>query len=341
LTAWGACAAAALLTACTPTSEPTTHTASTPAANTGGDLLVWADAGLQPVLARATAEFEARSQRKVSVQYGDSAQMRQQLQGPAGAAVQVYVGLAVPLADSDVLVVHPGDVQPQQLGIGEAGTKAGPPGGGAKTSGATGTTGASGVGADAASSSSPASWGRAQWLWQDQVCSLSRVPVQPGTVMGQWQRKGVVLAANFAGGRSSASSGASAMPVEPVARVLVTAEGLQPGLRDQLLSKLRQWHGQSSNKDALHAVQHNLAHMAIAPCAQARALNSRHAPSALNSPSEGLTLTQLSPALRIELRYGLAVRSQASDAARQFAQHLQSASTQATAVQWGMTALAP
>lgn len=343
LTAWGACAAAALLTACTPTSEPTTHTASTPAANTGGDLLVWADAGLQPVLARATAEFEARSQRKVSVQYGDSAQMRQQLQGPAGAAVQVYVGLAVPLADSDVLVVHPGDVQPQQLGIGEAGAKAGTPGGGAttsaqapaktggKASGATGTTGASGVGADAAPPSGPASWGRAQWLWQDQVCSLSRVPVQPGTVMGQWQRKGVVLAANFAGGRSAAS-GASAMPVEPVARVLVTAEGLQPGLRDQLLGKLRQWHGQSSNKDALHAVQHNLAHMAIAPCAQARALN---------SPRDGLTLTQLSPALRIELRYGLAVRSQASDAARQFAQHLQSASTQATAVQWGMAALAP
>lgn len=281
-----------LMAACTRTSEPTTPTASTPAANTGGELVVWADAGLKPLMTRAVAEFESRSQRKVAVQYGDSAQLRQQVQGHAGAAVQVYVGLATPLADSDVLVVHPGDVKPQQLGIGEADAKSGGSG-----------------------------WGRAQWLWQDRVCSLSRVPVQPGTVMGQWQRKGVVLAASFAGGN----------PVEPVQRVLVTAEGLQPGLREQLLGKLRQWHGQSTSKDALQAVQGNLAHMAIVPCAQARALGPL---------ADGLQLTTLSPALEVDLRYGMAVRNQASDAARQFAEHLQASGTQAAAAQLGMGVVA-
>ena len=287
--AWlGVLSLGVLMAACTRTSEPTTPTASTPAANTGGDLVVWADAGLKPLLTHTVAEFESRNQRKVAVQYGDSAQLRQQVQGNAGAAVQVYVGLSTPLADSDVLVVHPGDVKPQQLGIGEADAKA-----------------------------AGAGWGRAQWLWQDRVCSLSRVPAQPGTVMGQWQRKGVVLAASFAGSN----------PIEPVQRVLVTAEGLQPGLRDQLLGKLRQWHGQSSSKDALQAVQSNLAHMAIAPCAQVRALGPL---------ADGLQLTALSPALDIDLRYGVSVRNKASDAARQFAEHLQASSTQAAAAQLGM-----
>ena len=291
--AWlGVLSLGVLMAACTRTSEPTTPTASTPAANTGGELVVWADAGLKPLMTRSVAEFESRSQRKVAVQYGDSAQLRQQVQGNAGAAVQVYVGLATPLADSDVLVGHPGDVKPQQLGIGEADAK-----------------------------TADAGWGRAQWLWQDRVCSLSRVPVQPGTVMGQWQRKGVVLAASFAGNN----------PVEPVQRVLVTAEGLQPGLREQLLGKLRQWHGQSTSKDALQAVQTNLAHMAIAPCAQARALGPL---------AEGLQLTTLSPALDIDLRYGVAVRNKASDAARQFAEHLQASSTQAAAAQLGIGVVA-
>lgn len=82
----------------------------------------------------------------------------------------------------------------------------------------------------------------------------------------------------------------------------------------------------------LQAVQNNLAHMAIAPCAQGRALGPL---------ADGLQLTALSPALTVDLRYGLAVRRHASDAAQQFAQHLQAAGTQAAAAQLGLMAPTP
>lgn len=278
-----ACAAAAVLSACTRTSEPTGPApSSAPAAATGGDVVVWADAGLKPLLDQTLVAFQAQSKRSVQVHYGDSAQLRQGLRSSTAGAVQVYLGLAVPPSDNDVLVVHPGDVKSEALGLGD-----GP-------------------------------WSRTQWLWQDRMCSVSRIPVGPGTVMGQWQRKGVVLAGDFSG------SG----PSEPVARVLVTAEGLQPGLRETLLGKLRQWHTQSPVPEAVAAVAQNHAHMAIAPCAQGRT----------GTLPAALQLTTLSPALDVRLSYGMALRQNAGDAAQQLARHLQSGATQAVATQLGMTA---
>ena len=283
--AWLSLGVLALLAACTRTSEPANPAAASapaPAAATQASL-IWADASLKPMLMRVLADFQRRHAQPVTVHYGDSGQLRQALNSTAGSAVQLYVGLAVPPSDSDVLVVHPGDVLPQTLGVGEA-------------------------------------WGRTQWLWRDQLCTLSRLPVVPATAMGQWQRKGVVLAGDLQGHA----------PTEPLARVLVQAEGLQPGLRESLQGKLRQWRAQNPGQDsAVAAVQANQAHMAIAPCAQSRALGELPA---------GLQLAAMTPALNVSLDYGMAVRHNASATARQLADHLQSEATATTSRQLGMTA---
>jgi hypothetical protein len=229
----------------------------------------------------------------VQIHHGDSAPLRQALQGTAGSAVQLYIGLAMPLPDNDVLVVHPGDAQPRQLGLGE--------------------------------SRGREAWGAAQWIWRDRVCTLSRVPVTPATAMGQWQRKGLVLAGDFAEGGQT--------PAEPVARILVHAEGLQPGLRDTLLGKLRQWRGQSPVKEAVPALRENHAHMAIAPCAQARAQAGGQ-----GALPAGQQIVPMPPALDVPLDYGMALRKGAGDTVRQFARYLQSDAATAVVRQLGMRA---
>lgn len=288
------------LTACTRNAEPTDPpAASAPAASTSSSAsLVWADASLQPVLARLADDFQRQTQRRVQIHHGDSAPLRQALQGTAGSAVQLYIGLAVPPGDNDVLVVHPGDVQQRQLGLGS----------------------------DARSREG---WGATQWIWRDRVCTLSRVPATPATAMGQWQRKGLVLAGDFAeDGRT---------PAEPLARILVHAEGLQPGLRETLLGKLGQWRAQSPVKQAVPALRQSHAHMAIAPCAQMRAQTRAQDGQGAAAPEP--QIVPMPPALDVALDYGMALRTGASDTARQFAQYLRSDAAAAVAKQVGLTAV--